>query len=72
MSQFTVLPGAIDQVERICAEATRRLGGQASPASMAAAARYTLVHLLRGRSAEAIHSAERALPWASSWAACRT
>ncbi len=61
VSQFAVLPGAIDQVERICAEATRRLGGQASPGSMAAAARYTLVHLLRGRPAEAIRSAERAL-----------
>lgn len=61
VSQFTVLPGAIDLVEHICAEATRRLGGQASPASMAAAARYTLVHLLRGRPAEAIRSAERAL-----------
>lgn len=34
MSQFTVLPGAIDQVEHICAEATRRLGDQASLASM--------------------------------------
>jgi LuxR family maltose regulon positive regulatory protein len=61
VSQFTVLPGAIDLVEHICAEATRRLGDQATPASMAAAARYTLVHLLRGRPAEAIRSAERAL-----------
>jgi LuxR family maltose regulon positive regulatory protein len=61
VSQFTVLPGAIDLVEHICAEATRRLGGQATPASMAAAARYTLVHLLRGRPAEAIRAAELAL-----------
>ncbi len=61
VSQFAVLPGAIDLVEHICTEATRRLGGQATPASMAAAARYTLVHLLRGRPADAILSAQAAL-----------
>ncbi len=61
VSQFAVLPGAIDLVEHICTEATRRLGGQATPASMAAAARHTLVHLLRGRPTAAIRSAEAAL-----------
>lgn len=61
VSQFAVLPGAIDLVEHICIEATRRLGGQATPASMAAAARHTLVHLLRGRPAAAIRAAEAAL-----------
>ncbi len=61
LSQFAVLPGVIDLVEHICTEATRRLGGQATPASMAAAARHTLVHLLRGRPADAILSAQAAL-----------
>ena len=60
MSQFTVLPGAIDQVERICSRAMD-LFPHPCPASMAAQARYALVHLLRGRLAEAISSGERAL-----------
>lgn len=61
LSQFAILPGAIDGVERICAEATRRFAGQASPANMAAAARYALVHLLRGRLASCVESAGQAL-----------
>jgi len=61
LSQFAVLPGAIDLVERICSQATHCFKGQVTPASMAAAARYTLVHLLRGRPAAAIQSAEQAL-----------
>jgi len=61
VSQFTVLPGAIDLVERICQQAARCFPGQATTASMAAAARRTLVHLLRGRPVEAIASAGRAL-----------
>jgi len=61
LSQFAVLPGAIDLVERICSQATHCFKGQVTPASMAAAARYTLVHLLRGRLAKAIQSAEQAL-----------
>ncbi len=61
MSQFAVLPGAIDLVERICQQTARCFAGQATTASMAAAARYVLVHLLRGRPRDAIVSARQAL-----------
>jgi len=60
MSQLSVLPKAIDQVERICSQ-TLRLFPHPCPAAMAAHARYSLVHLLRGRLREAITSGERAL-----------
>lgn len=61
VSQFTVLPGAIDLVERICQQTTRCFPEQATTAGIAAAARHALVHLLRGRPGEALASAERAL-----------
>lgn len=61
MSQLAVLPGAIDLVERICQQTARCFAGQATTASMAAAARYVLVHLLRGRPRDAIASARQAL-----------
>ncbi len=61
MTQFTVLADAIDAVEHICRQTLHHFEGQITPARMAAAARYTLVHLLRGRLAEAIASAEQAL-----------
>jgi LuxR family maltose regulon positive regulatory protein len=58
---FAVVPGGLEHLERIARQARTQLGDAVSPARLMVEEMTTVLHLFRGRLAEAIHIGESAL-----------
>ncbi len=58
---FAFLPGGLEHLERICRQARAQIGDESSPSRLMIEEMATVLHLFRGRLAEAIDCGEGAL-----------
>jgi LuxR family maltose regulon positive regulatory protein len=58
---FAVVPGGLEHLERIARQARAQIGDEVSPARLMVEEMTTVLHLFRGRLAEAIRTGESAL-----------
>jgi len=58
---FAFLPGGLEHLERICRQARAQVGAEISPSRLMVAEMTTVLHLFRGRLADAVRTGERAL-----------
>lgn len=58
---FAFLPGGLEHLERICRQAKAQIGDEVSPSRLMIEEMTTVLHLFRGRLAEAIRCGEGAL-----------
>jgi LuxR family maltose regulon positive regulatory protein len=58
---FAFLPGGLEHLERICRQAKAQVGDEVSPSRLMVEEMTTVLHLFRGRLAEAVRTGESAL-----------
>ncbi len=58
---FAFLPGGLEHLERICRQARAQLGDEVGPSRLMLEEMTTILHLFRGRLAEAVRTGESAL-----------
>jgi LuxR family maltose regulon positive regulatory protein len=58
---FAFVPGGLEELERVCRQARALVGASVSPARLMVEEMTTVLHLFRGRLAEAIRTGESAL-----------